>query len=635
MAANRPSVYDNQFFNAGAPAAGFKLYTYESGTTTPKTTYTDQAGTIPNTNPITLDADGMCELWLGSGEYTLALYTGLIGSGGALVKTWDDVSGATNGADLDALRADLASTASSKGADLIGFKLTATGSAARLVSERLDEMVFLTDFTGADPTGATLSDAAWNSATAMVGTETGGRTVVIPNGTFVLSNVSLAAKKGLRLVGDAGSAYSVVKVTGSITCNNTGNFQCEGMTFVGAGFDIVTRTVVGSPTGGNILFDMVDNCANWDVTRCFFYGFDTVFRPNAGATNGSYIVNITDNYFGWNNTSIIADGILHWSITNNMFSEDRVANVWIKTGGSFHVNNNHVENSANVLSSGYNFRFGNGTDAVVANGSCDDNQGHQWYGVQAQKITQMSISDNKGRICKGARAISLETACTGIQVHDNAFNGYDGSTYMAYGVYVSASLERISIKTNQFFDFDTCIYVSAPAGGPTEIFSNQITGVTNSISVTGAAAEDLVVCGSNIISGGTILSASNTAAWIAGENVYRGASSTITNTDGFAKAGDTKNAVVNNNASAAYTVAKAVKYVAFTGTNVTTLTLNFSAAAATLDGMLVEVYTQAAVSVAVTFASTGATFVGAPATLGAGSVTRFRFNAASNQWLPA
>ena len=149
MAANRPSVYDNQFFNAGAPAAGFKLYTYESGTTTPKTTYTDQAGTIPNTNPITLDSDGMCELWLGSGEYTLALYTGLIGSGGALVNTWDDVSGAALAGDITTLRADIASTASTaKGAGMVGYSIE-QAYPVNTPGEKLNRIPLLTDFPGA------------------------------------------------------------------------------------------------------------------------------------------------------------------------------------------------------------------------------------------------------------------------------------------------------------------------------------------------------------------------------------------------------------------------------------------------------------------------------------------------------
>ena len=45
------------------PLVGGKLYTYLVETTTPLATYSDDAGT-PNTNPIILDANGECNLYL-------------------------------------------------------------------------------------------------------------------------------------------------------------------------------------------------------------------------------------------------------------------------------------------------------------------------------------------------------------------------------------------------------------------------------------------------------------------------------------------------------------------------------------------------------------------------------------------
>ncbi len=81
-----------QFFtDAGAPAAAYRVHTYNAGTTTPKASYTDQAGAVPNANPITLDSAGRCALWLESegSEYAIELRT----PGGALVKRWDDVAG--------------------------------------------------------------------------------------------------------------------------------------------------------------------------------------------------------------------------------------------------------------------------------------------------------------------------------------------------------------------------------------------------------------------------------------------------------------------------------------------------------------------------------------------------------------
>lgn len=53
--------------SAGAPAVGYKLYTYDAGTLVPRTTYLDAAGAANNTNPIILDARGEAVIyWDGS-----------------------------------------------------------------------------------------------------------------------------------------------------------------------------------------------------------------------------------------------------------------------------------------------------------------------------------------------------------------------------------------------------------------------------------------------------------------------------------------------------------------------------------------------------------------------------------------
>ena len=50
--------FDQYLDNAGDPLAEGKLYFYESGTTTPKTTFADINNSIPNTNPVLLSAAG-------------------------------------------------------------------------------------------------------------------------------------------------------------------------------------------------------------------------------------------------------------------------------------------------------------------------------------------------------------------------------------------------------------------------------------------------------------------------------------------------------------------------------------------------------------------------------------------------
>jgi microcystin-dependent protein len=86
-----PPLFNAQFFtDTGEVAAGYLLDTFESGTTTPKDSFTDQAGATENENPIELDAAGRCNLWLGTGEYRFRLRTP---DGLTTVWTRDDVAG--------------------------------------------------------------------------------------------------------------------------------------------------------------------------------------------------------------------------------------------------------------------------------------------------------------------------------------------------------------------------------------------------------------------------------------------------------------------------------------------------------------------------------------------------------------
>lgn len=58
----------------GLPLPGGKLYTYIAGTSSPQATYTDYTGSVPNTNPVILNANGQASVWLTIGQtYKLAL----------------------------------------------------------------------------------------------------------------------------------------------------------------------------------------------------------------------------------------------------------------------------------------------------------------------------------------------------------------------------------------------------------------------------------------------------------------------------------------------------------------------------------------------------------------------------------
>jgi hypothetical protein len=79
-----------QFFDDnGAPLAGGKVYYYDAGTSDAKDTYSDQAGTIANANPVILDSAGRATIFLGSGSYKQVVKT----SADVLVSTVDGIAG--------------------------------------------------------------------------------------------------------------------------------------------------------------------------------------------------------------------------------------------------------------------------------------------------------------------------------------------------------------------------------------------------------------------------------------------------------------------------------------------------------------------------------------------------------------
>jgi hypothetical protein len=82
-----------QFFNNdGLPLNAGKIFTYQAGSTTPLTTYTDSSGLIANTNPIILGTDGRppSTIWLTQGFfYKFVLKT----SADVTIQTYDNLYG--------------------------------------------------------------------------------------------------------------------------------------------------------------------------------------------------------------------------------------------------------------------------------------------------------------------------------------------------------------------------------------------------------------------------------------------------------------------------------------------------------------------------------------------------------------
>lgn len=93
----------------------------------------------------------------------------------------------------------------------------------------------------------------------------------------------------------------------------------------------------------------------------------------------------------------------------------------------------------------------------------------------------------------------------------------------------------------------------------------------------------------------------------------------------------TSSVVVLNNAATTYTVPDDVGFVRFTGTNAASIAFTLPPASADIDGLELKFSSVAAVAT-LTWASTGATFSGAPAAFAANTPFSLRYVHATTSW---
>lgn len=228
-----------QFFIPGTatPLVGGKLYTYAAGTSTPKTTWQDAAGTVPNTNPITLDSTGSA-LVFWTGSYKIVLKD----SAGNTVYTVDNYNTDPNG---------LLNLFTSSGSSLVGFLQSGISAISRWAQDKLRERVSMADFlpigyvTDGSVDYTTQLQAFINAAIARNAVARG------VEGVFQVSGTGLTITGPLTLRG-----------TGRDSCyikNNSGNV----LRIQGAGVDVSDITLWSVGGGHTVVQTDVLSQSNW------------------------------------------------------------------------------------------------------------------------------------------------------------------------------------------------------------------------------------------------------------------------------------------------------------------------------------------------------------------------------------
>lgn len=237
------SAFDQGIYSvediAGAILPGSKLYFYTTGTTTPLATYSDQALTTPNANPVVAGADGRFgPIWLQAISYKVVLKT----AADVTLVTRDPVRG-----DIDTGLTAL--LAASSGSSLVGFLQAGTAAVARTAQAKMRDMVSVLDF-GADPTGVADSTAA--IAAALLAHDR----IYFPTGTYLCS-INLSGKSSKTLTG-AGRGSTILKnfnATPVLTFNNT-SAPCQQNTI--SNLQITNRNEATYPNTDGIVFTGAD-----------------------------------------------------------------------------------------------------------------------------------------------------------------------------------------------------------------------------------------------------------------------------------------------------------------------------------------------------------------------------------------
>jgi hypothetical protein len=255
-----------QFFKAdGTPAVGWKIYTTDTGTNNPRTTWLDSAQVTPNPNPIVLDARGEAVIFF-SGSYRVRLEDNL----GNTIWSVDGISYVDPSTSLIA---DLATfNNGSKGAGMIGF-----GPAVAYIANTVGSFLKAAFGRTTAETTAGVTPTAYNvlpnsfKRFGAVGDDTTDDTAAVTNGMAIASPMTAVNLDGGR--------YKTTAFSNAL-----------GMQFYGPGFveaSNVVKTAWGRryplSFGSELLWAFQSRVKAGNTYRATFTGDSTTAGTNVSA----------------------------------------------------------------------------------------------------------------------------------------------------------------------------------------------------------------------------------------------------------------------------------------------------------------------------------------------------------------
>ena len=396
-----------QFLDAnGVPLSGGKVYTYAAGTTTPLVTYTDESGSVPNTNPVILDSRGEAAIWLGVASYKLKLTT----STDVEIWTVDNIVSASVQA--------LADLSESGGAALVGYLPAGTGAVATTVQAVLRETVSVKNF------GAVGDGVVDDTAAVQAAINSGAKAIYFPSGTYIVTELTLASNR--RLYGD-GYGNSVLSWAQTNIASPTRNMfvssgDVSNLDFCDLGFrgNLLVQTTADG-TGQNLMGFKFRNGSVQNATwrNCKIYefgdqsksgGVGILVGPNTGS--GKAIENI-----------LITDCVFQ-DIANVPGVYVGAVNTYVSSAKSIKIINNTFRNTTNYADQNCVYVLGDASvsvvDVIASNNEFDVQQSIDAC-IEINYSKNINVESNQVYVSGSANcdAILLRSKVTDFVIADN------------------------------------------------------------------------------------------------------------------------------------------------------------------------------------------------------------------------
>lgn len=392
---------------SGVKYPGAKAYFFQTGTTTPKNSYTDFALSVAHAHPVVANANGDWDtIYLANdARYRVTLKQ----SDGTLIYTQDDVGGPVL-------------TQSEWGG--IGYPKTAAETSAGVTPTNYAYEPGNILRYGGNGNGSTDNAAALTSAVAVAAVN--GTTIFFPEGTYAFSShPSLDNKQGIIFQGvvptNSGAARgAVLKYTGTtspaVSALNAQGVEWRDLQFIhsNAGFSGTyikfggtaalvgaSNCLFGANVGSGVTHFDLDATLLFTAYKCvFFHGGPSIKGQAFGGGSFSNVVTFRDCEWYYNETIPIKYGGESWNFDGCTFEP-----LTTLAAGAF--------DSGAVNSIGMRYVgcwFG---DVSVAGGT--------WISVRAKGL-EISGCRFAGEVTN-TNAVGL-TSCNGVSIHGNSFDTF-------------------------------------------------------------------------------------------------------------------------------------------------------------------------------------------------------------------